>query len=236
MLWYHDHAMDNTGSNVIHGLAGFYLVFDDRQRELAEQGVIPPLGLCGPLACMADEVVYGFVDDQGELFLSNVPDNDRYRRLDTVSVPTGGRRARPASVDAVDTGVQRPYGAVLTQVAEQYGIEAALPHAEIPVESGYNARAVSRRGGAGFMQLVPETARRFGVVNVFDPADNIRAGARYLNELLVLFDYDIPLALSAYNAGEAAVIKYGRRIPPYRETAAYVPKTVGYYEKFRLLI
>ena len=194
------------------------------------------LGLCGSLACLAGEVVYGFVDDQGELFLSNVPDNDRYRRLDTVSVPTGGRRARPVSGNAVDIGAQRPYGAVVTQVAEQYGIEAALLHAVISVESGYNARAVSRRGAAGLMQLMPETARRFGVVNVFDPADNIRAGARYLNELLVLFDYNIPLALAAYNAGEAAVIKYGKRIPPYRETAAYVPKVVGYYEKFRLLM
>jgi soluble lytic murein transglycosylase-like protein len=111
-----------------------------------------------------------------------------------------------------------------------------LLHAVISVESGYNARAVSKRGAAGLMQLMPETARRFGVADVFDPADNVRAGAQYLIALLKLFDNDLRLALAAYNAGEGAVIKYGRRIPPYRETAAYVPRVVGFYEKFRLLM
>lgn len=192
------------------------------------------LGLCGPLQCLADAAVYGFVDDEGELFLSNVPDNERYRRLDTIAADPGGPRARLAPDGAV--GGRRQYDSVVAQVAGQYGIEAALLHAVISVESGYNAKAVSKRGAAGLMQLMPETARRFGVANVFDPADNVRAGAQYLTELLKLFDNDILLALAAYNAGEAAVIKHGRRIPPYRETAAYVPKVVGFYEKFRLLM
>jgi len=89
-------------------------------------------------------------------------------------------------------------------------------------------------GAAGLMQLMPETARRYGVADVFDPAENVRAGAQYLRHLLKLFDNDLQLALAAYNAGEAAVIKYGKRIPPYRETAAYVPLVVSNYRKNRL--
>jgi soluble lytic murein transglycosylase-like protein len=84
------------------------------------------------------------------------------------------------------------------------------------------------------MQLMPDTARRYGVIDVFDPAQNVRAGAQYLRDLLTLFDNDMRLALAAYNAGEAAVIRYGKRIPPYRETAAYVPLVVGKYQKNRL--
>jgi soluble lytic murein transglycosylase-like protein len=194
-------------------------------------------GLCGPLACMADAGIYAFVDDKGELHLSNVPDNDRYQRLDPVFPPAEAEaRAARAPEVGVDPGAGRRYGAVVAQVAGQYGIEAALLHAVISVESGYNARAVSKRGASGLMQLMPGTARRYGVADIFDPAENVRAGALYLNDLLKMFDNDIRLALAAYNAGEAAVIKYGRRIPPYRETAAYVPRVVGFYEKFRLLM
>jgi soluble lytic murein transglycosylase-like protein len=197
--------------------------------------ILAMLGLCVPLACLADAGIYAFVDDQGEVHLSNVPDNERYRSLDPASVRAGGEARAGLALDgAVDTGLRRQYGAVVAQVAGRYGIEAALLHAVISVESAYNAKAVSKRGAAGLMQLMPATAKRFGVADVFDPADNVRAGAQYLTELMKLFDNDLRLALAAYNAGEAAVIKYGRRIPPYRETAAYVPRVVGFYEKFRL--
>jgi soluble lytic murein transglycosylase-like protein len=195
------------------------------------------LGLCGPLACLAEAGIYAFVDDRGEMHLSNVPDNERYRRLDPVSAPAAGEAGVGLARDgAVSTGLRRPYGVVVAQAAGRYGIEAALLHAVISVESGYNARAVSKRGASGLMQLMPETARRYGVADIFDPAENVRAGAQYLNDLLKLFDNDIRLALAAYNAGEAAVIKYGRRIPPYRETAAYVPRVVDFYQKFRSLM
>lgn len=193
------------------------------------------LGLCGPLACLAETSVYMFVDDQGELHLSNVPDHDRYRSLDPESAPAAGEVREVLAQDGgVDAGGRRPYGAVVARAAGQYGIEAALLHAVISVESGYNARAVSKRGAAGLMQLMPATARRYGVADAFDPADNVRAGAQYLSDLLKLFDNDLRLALAAYNAGEGAVIKYGRRIPPYRETVAYVPKVVDFYRKLRL--
>jgi soluble lytic murein transglycosylase-like protein len=195
------------------------------------------LGICGPLACLADAGIYAFVDERGEMHLSNVPDNERYQRLYPPAAPADAEAREALALDgAADAGAGHRYGVEVAQAAGRYGIEAALLHAVISVESGYNARAVSKRGAAGLMQLMPETARRFGVADVFDPADNVRAGAQYLTSLLKLFDNDIRLALAAYNAGEGAVIKYGRRIPPYRETVAYVPKVVGFYEKFRLLM
>ena len=188
------------------------------------------LGLMGTLDCVADSGVYGFVDSQGELFLSNLPDDVRYLRLSTASALETETVTNPAA----QIKRARPYDSVVTRIAIESGIEAALLHAVISVESGYNEKAVSRRGAAGLMQLMPETARRFGVVDTFNPTDNVRAGAQYLHELLKLFDHDLALALAAYNAGEAAVIKYGRRIPPYRETAAYVPRVVRMYEGLRI--
>jgi soluble lytic murein transglycosylase-like protein len=97
----------------------------------------------------------------------------------------------------------------------------------ITVESGYNPRAVSRKGAKGLMQLMPSTAQRFGAMNLFDPQQNVRAGARYLKWLLQYFDGDLKLALAAYTAGEGAVMRYGRRIPPFPETIDYVPRVLA---------
>jgi soluble lytic murein transglycosylase-like protein len=193
------------------------------------------LMLCVPLTCFAGADVYAFTDGNGGIHLSNVPDDGRYSILDLPGAATDAparlanlREERAAPVS------RRPYTAEVEQAAQRYGIEAALLHAVIAVESAYNARARSSRGAAGLMQLMPATARRYGVADVFDPAENVRAGAHYLRDLLKLFDNDLRLALAAYNAGEAAVIKYGRRIPPFRETVAYVPAVVGNYQKNRL--
>jgi len=193
------------------------------------------LALCIAPTCRAGPPVYAFVDDQGGLHLSNVPDCECYQRLDAPAARVRGNAAEPAARrGGVDADLRRPYGAAIAQAAQRNGIDSALLHAVIAVESGYDAAAMSRRGAAGLMQLMPATARRYGVTNVFDPVDNVRAGARYLADLLKRFDNDLHLALAAYNAGEGAVAKYGGRIPPYRETAAYVPKVVNYYQKLRL--
>jgi soluble lytic murein transglycosylase-like protein len=190
---------------------------------------VASLALCCPVACLAGDV-YAFVDARGEWHLSNVPVDERYQQLDppAAAAPNEPRPNEPRP------NVRRRYGTVVSDVATRYGVEAALLHAVISVESGYNPRAVSHRGAAGLMQLMPQTAQRFGVADVFDPAENVRAGALYLAELLKLFDNDLRLALAAYNAGEAAVLKYGRRIPPYRETVAYVPRVLEFYRKFQL--
>jgi soluble lytic murein transglycosylase-like protein len=83
------------------------------------------------------------------------------------------------------------------------------------------------------MQLMPGTAARYNVTNRLDPDQNIRAGTRYLGDLLLLFDHDLLLALAAYNAGENAVLRHGNRLPPYRETLDYVPRVMAYYRKYR---
>jgi len=109
----------------------------------------------------------------------------------------------------------------VAQIAAQHDLPAELLHSVIKVESNYNPRAVSPKGALGMMQLIPATAVRFGVSDVFDPVDNIQGGARYLRYLLDLYHGDYPLALAAYNAGEQAVAKYGA-VPPFAETQTYL--------------
>ena len=108
-------------------------------------------------------------------------------------------------------------------------VEPNLLRAVIVVESGFNSRAVSKRGAVGLMQLMPATATRFGVSNPFDPKQNIHAGARYLKFLIDRFGHNVRLALAAYNAGEEAVDRNGGQIPPFSETMAYVPRVLKIY-------
>ncbi len=111
---------------------------------------------------------------------------------------------------------------LIVHSSNKYGLDPLLIYLVMREESGFNYRAVSRVGARGLMQLMPGTAARLGVRNIHDPAENVYAGTRYLRSLVEMFNGDVNLALAAYNAGENAVIKYGRRIPPYRETMNYV--------------
>jgi soluble lytic murein transglycosylase-like protein len=129
------------------------------------------------------------------------------------AAPPSAAPAPPATVAAIAEAVER--------AAAQHSLPPALLHSVIKVESNYNPSAVSPKGAQGLMQLIPSTALRFGVSDVFDPADNIQGGARYLRYLLDLYHGDYPLALAAYNAGEGAVAKYGT-VPPYPETQNYL--------------
>jgi soluble lytic murein transglycosylase-like protein len=122
----------------------------------------------------------------------------------------------------------------IDSVAKQLHLHPGLLHAVVLVESAYDPKAVSRKGAQGLMQLMPATARRYGVENSYDPQQNIQGGAEYLKDLLKLFEYDIKLALAAYNAGENAVFKYGNKIPPYPETQNYVKKVLNAFERNRL--
>jgi soluble lytic murein transglycosylase-like protein len=109
----------------------------------------------------------------------------------------------------------------ISRIAAQNSLQPELIHSVIKVESNYNSQAVSPKGAQGMMQLIPTTARRFGVADSFDPMDNIQGGAKYLKYLLELYHNDYALALAAYNAGEGAVAKYGD-VPPYKETQNYL--------------
>jgi soluble lytic murein transglycosylase-like protein len=110
---------------------------------------------------------------------------------------------------------------MIDRIANEQGVESQLVHSVIRAESNYDANAVSPKGAGGLMQLIPATARRFGVSNTFDPKENIEGGVRYLRFLLDYYSGDYPKAIAAYNAGEGAVDKY-HGIPPYAETRNYV--------------
>ena len=119
-------------------------------------------------------------------------------------------------------------------IASREGVDPALVEAIITVESDFNPRAVSPKGAMGLMQLMPQTASRYGVSNPFDPQENLTGGIRYLRDLLRTFGGDLPRALAAYNAGETAVLTYGG-LPPYRETREYVQKVLARYHPGRVL-
>lgn len=181
--------------------------------------------LCAPLAVHAD-TLYSFVDEQGVIHFSDSPITDtRYRRIagtPPAATPSGKPRPAPAAL--------RPH---IEHAARQTGLDPALIQAVAQVESAFNPSAQSPKGALGLMQLMPATAQRYGVTNPLDPATNLLGGARYLSDLLRLFNDDLELALAAYNAGENAVMKYDNRIPPYRETQAYVPRVLARYEETR---
>ena len=120
------------------------------------------------------------------------------------------------------------YDAVIERYASQHGVDPVLVRAVIQVESNFEPRCVSHKGARGLMQLMPETARRYGVRDIFDVEQNIRGGIRYLADLMVMFPNDLTRALAAYNAGENAVIR-NAGIPPYEETMTYVKRALTVY-------
>lgn len=132
-------------------------------------------------------------------------------------------RANPAAAAARQA--LRPW---IRDAAARHSVSESLLTAVIAVESGFDQQAVSHKGAKGLMQLMPDTARRFGAKDVFAVRDNLHAGAAYLRSLMLMFDHDQTLALAAYNAGEGAVLRAGRRVPEYRETQQYVAKVLAY--------
>lgn len=176
--------------------------------------------------------IYAYTADDGSVSLSNVPTDERY----SVLIAEPAVAAVPvAAMPKAKSGLagKAGYDQVVDEVSRTYGLESALLHAVISVESSYNPNAVSSKGAAGLMQLMPQTAKRYGVADAFDPRQNLNGGARYLRDLLRLFNNDTSLALAAYNAGEHAVMKHGNRIPPYRETLNYVPRVLGFYQRYQ---
>ena len=178
--------------------------------------------------------IYAYTADDGSVSLSNVPTDERYSVL--IAAPDQAVSSAPvAAISKAQSGLARKagYDQVVDEVSRTYGLESALLHAVISVESRYNSKAVSKKGAAGLMQLMPQTAKRYGVADAFDPLQNLNGGARYLRDLLRLFNNNTSLALAAYNAGEQAVMKYGNRIPPYRETLNYVPQVLDFYQRYQ---
>jgi soluble lytic murein transglycosylase-like protein len=173
--------------------------------------------------------IYTYLDADGVRHYTDVPDSNRYKLLVMSShdMTQSGERYNPALLARATQ-----YDSIIETAAVSSAVEANLLRAVIVVESGFNSRAVSKRGAVGLMQLMPATASRFGVSNPYDPKQNIGAGARYLKFLIDRFGQNIRLALAAYNAGEDAVDRNGGQIPPFTETMAYVPRVLKIYQMF----
>ena len=188
--------------------------------------------------------LWGYIDDQGKPHFANQKLDARYQlffkggtSLDPPPPDTTAADSRAALEQSPlyqrlvrDPNVVR-FRALIEQSARDNGLDAALLKALIAVESAFDPGAISDKGAVGLMQVLPGTAMRYGLADdprrtvadkLKDPAVNVRIGARYLRDLMVLFDDDVTLALAAYNAGEQAVKQYGNRVPPYPETRDYV--------------
>ncbi len=190
--------------------------------------------LAASVAAPAFADIFSFKDEKGVVHFTNIAGLDnRYKlvRKEDGS-PTNASSSYAAKVFMPSQQDIEKYANIIQTASKAYGVEPSLVHAVISAESGYNAHAVSRTGAMGLMQLMPDTARRYGVQNMMDPTENIHGGVRYLRDLLTMFKGRIDLAIAAYNAGENAVIRYGHKIPPYAETRTYVPRVLGFYRNF----
>jgi soluble lytic murein transglycosylase-like protein len=188
--------------------------------------------LMAPWRAEAD--IYMLKNDADEIVLSNLqpPENaSSYEVL--VSEDASQHPASHASRPSPLSKASLPYAASVQQAARLTAIEPALLHAIMHVESGGNRQALSPRGAAGLMQLMPATARRYGVRDPLDARQNLLAAAQYLQSLKQQFHGDMSLMLAAYNAGPQAVIRHGYQVPPYAETQRYVPHVLQHYRQLQ---
>lgn len=168
--------------------------------------------------------IYAYVNPDSSIVLTNLAQGKLPASwVMHVEVPS------EAASKSANPRVRDRYQEEVQAVAREYGVDIDLIHAVIAAESNYVSNAVSPKGAIGLMQLMPPTAKRYGIVNLFDATQNIRAGTQYLRHLLTAFDGDIELVLAAYNAGEQAVLKHGRKVPPFSETINYVRAVQGSY-------
>jgi soluble lytic murein transglycosylase-like protein len=179
------------------------------------------LVMLAPFARPVCADIYRYVDEDGIIHFSNVPNHYRYRLY-----ISDGNMDYQAYFDRYDK--------IIRQAARKHGIDSSLIKAVIRAESDFDKHAVSSKGAQGLMQLMPETAKELEVGDSFDPKENIHAGVRYLKRQLKNFQNDVSLALAAYNAGENAVRRYGHRIPPYKETRTFVDRVLRYWDEFNL--
>ncbi|NOQ36448.1 MAG: transglycosylase SLT domain-containing protein [Methylococcaceae bacterium] len=191
-------------------------------------------------AALAD--VYKYTGSDGKVYYTDTPPNKKYKRIIRTKVivnirnkPTGLNlssvsKKKYGKISRYARANKKKYTPYIKQAAKKYRVSEKLLHAVILAESAYNPNAVSSAGAVGLMQLMPATARRYGVTNRNDPKQNISGGARYLRDLLKMFNSNLTLAVASYNAGEGAVKKYNNSIPPYKETRNYVKKVLAFYK------
>jgi len=179
--------------------------------------------------------IYKYRDAEGRIYFSDEPMRGNYKLLQRFGMNGQVKKTGQSKVNyaAVEVNKQR-FTPLIETVAKETLIRPELLHAIIRAESAYDPNAVSRKGAVGLMQLMPGTAQRYGVTDRRNPQQNLRGGATYFRDLLIQFEYDLKLAIAAYNAGENAVIRYGNKIPNYKETQNYVAKVLRFYRQNRL--
>lgn len=184
-------------------------------------------------AACADSIYMQSASD-GWLFFGRSPAVPRYAER---ALPRRPALARAFPADACGAGAPgcevARFDRLISEVARGYGLESALLHAVVAVESSYDPSARSPQGATGLMQLMPGTARRYGVEDALDPEQNLRGGAKYLRDLLAMFGSDIRLAIAAYHVGEGNVARYQNSVPPFRATMDYVLKVLDHYHRLR---
>ena len=191
-------------------------------------------GACAALLATRAAVatIFAFTDAQGTVHYSNVPVDTRYKVV-IESAREEGTAGPPPLGALLRKSAQ--YSKVIESAARASRLEPALVQAVMVAESGGDPNALSKRGARGLMQLMPATARLYGVRNAFDPEQNVRAASQYLRDLTDRYQNDLELVLAAYNAGPTAVDLSGGRIPPLRETLDYVPRVLRIYSRLREL-
>lgn len=175
--------------------------------------------------------IYKYEDRNGKLYFTDRPMKGSRYHLLWHSKTKQKKSTRSRINTAASEKNRQRYSPLIQEIAKKVRLKPALLHAVIRAESAYDPRALSRTGARGLMQLMPETARRYGVYDSWDPKSNLTGGATYLRDLLVMFKNDLRLALAAYNAGENAVKRFGNRVPPYPETEAYVTRVLELYSE-----
>jgi hypothetical protein len=172
--------------------------------------------------------VYRFVDQSGKVHFTDRPQHDGFVRL--VETWKGWVEVKTNPNYTLN---KRKFLPLIQSISEQHELPAHLISAVIHAESHYNPNSVSAKGAVGLMQLMPATAKQYGVYDRHNPTQNILGGVKYLRKLMTLFNEDLDLALAAYNAGENAVKRHGNQIPPYRETQRYIEKVRLLYAQYQ---
>jgi soluble lytic murein transglycosylase-like protein len=217
---------------------------------------LSPLCLLGGIACLAPQAVqadiYGYVDSHGTAHFSPIRKDTRYTLFSKGAIPRhrvraviigsraplilsgAGRTARVAAARRAVHPVILParLHAEIAAVARKQGVHRALLQSVVATESSGNPYAISPKGAIGLMQLMPSTARLYGVKDPINPHANLRGGARLLRYLINKYHGNLRLALAAYNAGEGNVQKYGNHVPPFHETQSYVATVLSRYQRY----
>lgn len=210
------------------------LVSGSIERSVRIRGLLPlgiSAGTCLTLivlvapisSAQANDTIYYGISANGTIRLADTPP-DMPGNQPLLSRNIKGRYHASVSDQELEEAV--------SHYAKEYHLSPALLLAVMKAESGFNPMVISKAGAVGLMQLIPETAIRHGVRNLYDTRDNIAGGARHLRYLLDRFHGNVRLALAAYNAGERKVDRY-RQIPPFKETRSYVKKVIGFYRDYR---